>query len=114
MHELSIAHSILSIAEKSAPAEGNGIITAVSMQIGELSSIEIDSLRFAFEAIKTATVLEKAELDIAIIEGEAKCLDCKTVFHLNAYGTACPNCKSYGVTILKGTEMKILSLTIDE
>ena len=76
MHELSIAHSILSIAEKSAP-EGKGIITAVSMQIGQLSSIEIDSLRFAFEAIKSNTVLEKA-------------------------------------TILKGTEMKILSLTIDE
>lgn len=114
MHELSIAHSILSIAEKSTPTEGKGIITAVSMQIGQLSSIEIDSLRFAFEAIKSNTVLEKAELNIDIIEGEAKCQDCQTIFQLNAYGTACPNCKSYGVTILKGTEMKILSLTIDE
>lgn len=114
MHELSIAHSILSIAEKSIPTESKGVVTSVSMQIGILSSIEIEALRFAFEVIKTNTVLEKAELNIDVVQGEAECLSCQTVFPLNTYGTACPNCKSYIQNILKGKEMKMLSITLEE
>ena len=62
MHELSIAHSILSIAERAVPAGSKVAVTAVSLQIGELSSIEIESLEFAFSAIRSGTLLEKLNL----------------------------------------------------
>jgi hydrogenase nickel incorporation protein HypA/HybF len=112
MHELSIAQSILSIAQKAAPPDG--IISGVNLQVGELSSIEIDSLKFAFSAIKEDTVLQQAILDIEIIPGEAQCTDCNTVFHLPAYGTPCPQCQGFALRITKGREMKVLSITIEE
>ena len=112
MHELSIAQSILSIAEKAAPPVG--IITGVNIQVGELSSIEVEALKFAFQAIKDDTLLQKAELNIEIIMGESHCLDCHTIFHLPTYGTPCPNCHGFSLKITKGREMKVLSITIDE
>jgi len=52
MHELSIAHSILSIAENAVPENSKAFVTSVGLQIGELSGIEIESLEFAFSVIK--------------------------------------------------------------
>lgn len=112
MHELSIAQSILSIAGKAAPP--GGVITGVNIQVGELSSIEADALRFAFQAIKEDTILNKADLNIEIIPGEAECLDCHSVFHLHGYGTYCPHCRGFALKITKGREMKVLSITIEE
>ena len=114
MHELSIAHSILSIAERSFPAGTEGYISAVNILVGELSSIETEALSFAFSAIRGGTVLEKAELQIEMVKGEAACSDCGTVFPMNAYGMACPACGSYLVSIRQGKELKVLSLTVEE
>ena len=52
MHELSIAQSIISIAENAAPKDHSTHITSVGLQIGELSGIEIESLKFALSVIK--------------------------------------------------------------
>lgn len=114
MHELSIAHSILSIAERSLPAGNTGQITGVNIQIGELSGIETEALVFAFSAIKSGTVLEAAELRIESIAGEGCCTDCDTVFPLHSFGTACPKCQGYLLNILRGKELKVLSLTVEE
>lgn len=114
MHELSIAHSILSIAERSLPPNAAGQITAVNLQVGELSGIETEALVFAFSAIRSGTVLEAAELNIETIPGEAKCADCDTVFPLHSFGTACPHCQGYLLNILRGKELKVLSLTVEE
>lgn len=112
MHELSIAQSILAIAQKAAPPDG--IITGVNIQVGELSSIEIESLKFAFTAIRDVTVLQKADLNIDIIPGEAQCADCNNIFHLPAFGYPCPRCQGFSLKILRGREMKVTSLTIED
>ncbi len=114
MHELSIAHSILSIAERALPTGAAGHITAVNLQIGELSGIETEALLFAFSAIRSGTVLEAAELNIETISGEAQCTDCDTVFPLHSFGTACPHCQGYLLNILRGKELKVLSLTVED
>ncbi|MBN8688564.1 MAG: hydrogenase maturation nickel metallochaperone HypA [Chitinophagales bacterium] len=114
MHELSIAHSILSIAERSFPAEATGFIHAVNIQVGELSSIDTEALLFAFSAIRSGTVLERAVLQIETIPGEARCSDCGTVYHLDSFGKACPHCQGYLVNILQGKELKVLSLSVEE
>jgi len=114
MHELSIAHSILSIAERSFPAGATGFIHAVNIQVGELSSIDTEALLFAFSAIRSGTVLERAILQIETIPGEARCTECGTVFHMDSFGKACPQCQGYMVSILQGKELKVLSLSIEE
>jgi len=114
MHELSIAQSILAIAENAAPKNSNAVVTSVGLQIGELSGIEIESLEFALSVIKENTILQKADLNIEIIKGEAECTICKTIFPVNSFGTCCPQCASYFIKILKGREMKVLNIVVDE
>ncbi len=114
MHELSIAHSILSIAENAAPVNSKAVVTGVRLQIGELSGIEIGSLEFAFSVIKADTLLQNAELNIQIIKGEAVCTECNTVFPVSSYGICCPQCKSYSMKIMKGREMRVLNIFVDE
>jgi len=114
MHELSIAHSILSIAERSLPAGTAGENPGVNIQVGGFSGCETEALVFAFSAIRSGTVLEAAELNIEHIAGEAQCSDCDTIFPLHSFGTACPHCQGYLLNILRGKELKVLSLTVEE
>ena len=111
MHELSIAHSILSIAEKAAATNSHGVVTAVGLQIGELSGIETDSLAFAFSIIREGTSLQQAELKIESIRGEAKCIDCSHVFPMNNYAVLCPECNSNAISIIKGVTDAIFSIS---
>jgi len=114
MHELSIAQSILSIAEKAAPRDDHAVIKSVAVQIGELSGVEIEALKFAMSIIKEDTILQNAELNIDIIKGEAECLECGKIFPMNFFGVACPGCGAHRSKILKGREMKVVHLTVDE
>lgn len=114
MHELSIACSILSIAEKAAPARSDAIVSAIHLQIGALSGIETDALTFAFSVIREDTLLKNAELTIERIPGEASCLQCGAVFPVDGYGCSCPQCESNSLQILRGKEMKVISLTVEE
>lgn len=114
MHELSIAQSILSIAENATPKDHPVVVTGIGVQIGELSGVEIEPLKFALSIIKENTVLEKADLNIEIVQGEAECTQCKTIFPMHYFGSCCPNCGSYFVNILKGREMKVLNISVDE
>jgi len=114
MHELSIAHSILAIAEKAAEVNSNGVVTAVGLQIGALSGIETGSLEFAFSVIRDGTRLQHAELNIELIEGEAVCLDCSHIFPVNNYAVLCPQCNSNAMKILKGKELKVVNITIED
>jgi hydrogenase nickel incorporation protein HypA/HybF len=113
MHELTIAQSILALAEKAAPMN-DAVITSVGLQIGELSGVEIEPLKFALSIIKEDTILQQADLDIEVIKGEAECTECKTVFPMHYFGSSCPKCGSYFAKVLKGRELKILNIIVDD
>ncbi|MBK9731584.1 MAG: hydrogenase maturation nickel metallochaperone HypA [Chitinophagaceae bacterium] len=114
MHELSIAYSILSIAENAAPGNDKSVVSAINIQIGALSGIETEALAFAFSVIRDDTLLKDAELNIEIIPGEAICNECHTIFPFHEYGNCCPKCNSNVLQIIKGKELKVLSITVDE
>jgi hydrogenase nickel incorporation protein HypA/HybF len=114
MHELSIAQSLINVAKDVFPPDSGGKITALSVQVGEMSDIKIDALEFAFSAIKAGTLLCDAELHIEIVQGEAECQECQTIFPVHSYVASCPSCKSYHLKILKGRDLNITGLTIDE
>jgi hydrogenase nickel incorporation protein HypA/HybF len=114
MHELSIAQSIISIAESAIPKDAAATVSAVRIQVGELSGIETESLQFSFSIIKANTILQNAELEIETVEGEAVCNTCNHIFHLRSFGNTCPQCNGYSLHILKGKEMKVMNIVVDE
>jgi hydrogenase nickel incorporation protein HypA/HybF len=111
MHEVSIAQSILSIAEKVVTDKK---ITSVSIDVGVLSGIEIDALKSAFSFVKENTILNNAELIINQVNAVAVCNECGNEFELKHFATPCPACNSFSLKIIKGQEMIVTQIEIED
>lgn len=108
MHELSITQSVVDqIAER---MDGE-TVTGVCLEIGKLSGVVPDSVRFCFDLVCTGTVLQGARLDILEPGGRAHCRSCDGEFELDDMILLCP-CGSANVTVLTGRELKIKSVEV--
>jgi hydrogenase nickel incorporation protein HypA/HybF len=114
MHELSIAQSIISTVENSLPEGFSKKVTSVQLNIGKLSGIEIDALKFAFDIIKKESLLKSAELDIEAVKGVARCTDCNNQIEMNEFGIPCPSCGGFSFEIIQGKEMKVMSVEVED
>ncbi len=112
MHEMSIAMSIVEIAEKEAKKAKVSRFAAIEMEIGTLAGIEFDALDFVWEAAVHSTVLEEAEKRIKKIPARARCEDCDKEFTLEFIHDNCPNCGSFFKTIIQGRELRVKSLEL--
>lgn len=54
MHEMSLCEGVIQVLEDSAKTQGFTRIKTVWLEIGALAGVEIEAMRFSFEAIKKA------------------------------------------------------------
>ncbi|WP_111706813.1 hydrogenase maturation nickel metallochaperone HypA [Lutibacter citreus] len=112
MHELSIATSIVKIAEDETLKVNASDVTKIELEIGALSGIEIDALKFVWSSAVKDSVLEKAVLEIVKIKGMAICENCNTEFELENIYDVCIKCNSNFKNITQGKGMKIKRLEV--
>jgi len=108
VHELAITESMVeAITEKI----GDGPVAAVRLEIGTLSGVVVDSIRFCFEIVAAGTGLEGARLDIDEPSGRAYCRECRREFTLDDPIMLCA-CGSADLDILSGRELRIVSVEV--
>lgn len=112
MHEMSVALGILKIAEQEAAKANATEVELIELEIGTLAGIELDALDFVWSSVTKDTILEHSKMEIVTIEGEAKCVDCDTIFGIKNYYDSCPTCESSFKSILKGKELRVKSLEV--
>jgi hydrogenase nickel incorporation protein HypA/HybF len=112
MHELSIAQSIVQLAEEQARSHKASTIEELELEIGSLAGVELQSLEFALESAVKGTMLNDARIIRHDIEAEGRCGDCESIFHVETLFSPCPQCGSYAVKIIKGKELRIKSLVV--
>ena len=112
MHELAIAESVLEIVERTARASGGERVAAVWLEIGALSHVQAEALRFCFDAVTRGSLAERARLEIATIPGTAWCMPCGEAVPLAGLGEACPHCGSYQLAVSQGAEMRVKEIEI--
>jgi hydrogenase nickel incorporation protein HypA/HybF len=112
MHELSIAQSIVRLAEQQALSHRATEIEEVELEIGSLAGVELQSLEFALESAVKGTMLDKARIVRHDIRGEGRCGDCEAVFPVDTLFSPCPHCGSYAVKITGGKELRIKSIVV--
>ena len=112
MHELSIAQSIVALAEQQAHEHNATQVEEVVLEIGRLAGVELQTLMFALESAVKGTGLENARIVRHDIDGEGLCGDCDTLFPVEVLFSPCPHCGSYCVEIRKGRELRIQSIVI--
>ncbi len=115
MHETALALSILDIIVGKCAEAGGHTIDSVKVRIGKAAGVLPDALQFAFDAAKTTTVAEKAELLIESVPVGGVCHDCKREFSVNdvQYVFSCPHCGSKSFEITSGREMEIVDMEIN-
>ncbi len=111
MHEMALTQGIIEICEKYA--EGKKV-SLVEVEIGELSGVVADAVRFCFEACCLGTLLENAMLEIVETAGIGCCLDCKTETRMKTIFDPCSACGGYSISITAGEDMRVLSVEVED
>ena len=108
MHELAITEGVVDAVTGRLPGER---ITCVRLEIGALSGVVDDSLRFCFELATEGTSLAGASLEITQIPGRCRCRACGSEFSPDGPILLCP-CGSADAAVLAGRELKIASVKV--
>lgn len=111
MHEMALAESVIRIVDQTARKHAAGVRT-VWLEIGRLSHVEPEALRFAFDVVKRDGPAHDARLEIVATEGAAWCMKCSELVTLARLGDACPRCGSYQLQVTAGDEMRVKEIEI--
>jgi hydrogenase nickel incorporation protein HypA/HybF len=112
MHELSIALSILDLAEEEAERRGARVL-AIHLSLGPLSGVVPEALASAFELAREGTALAGAELVVEAVPVEVYCSLCDAAKTLPSFqDLRCPCCGAATPEVLRGRELEVTALEI--
>ncbi|HEY2190008.1 MAG TPA: hydrogenase maturation nickel metallochaperone HypA [Caldimonas sp.] len=112
MHEMSLAEGMLQVVEEGARGHAATRVRAVWVEIGALAQVEVDALRFCFDAVARGTLAEGARLEIVARPGAAWCMPCGAQVEITRHGDACPLCGSYQLQVVRGDDMRVRELEV--
>ena len=108
MHELPITQSVVDAVCERA---GERRVRSVRVQIGALTAVLPDAMRFCFELAVQGTVAEGARLEIDERPAAVHCLGCGADAVLTDAILLCP-CGSADVRVTAGRELRVLSMEV--
>jgi hydrogenase nickel incorporation protein HypA/HybF len=108
MHELAITESLVDAVTERLPGKR---VTCVRLEIGALSGVVADSVRFCFDIVTEGTSLEGARLEISQPSAVCHCRVCGADFEPDPPFAIC-RCGSAEVTVLTGQDLKITSVQV--
>ena len=108
MHELAITEGVVQAVTERLP---DATITCVNLEIGAMSGVVADSVRFCFDLVTEGTKLQGARLEISEPAARGRCRDCGSEFEPDGPIALCA-CGSVDVAILSGRELRITSVEV--
>ncbi len=112
MHEMSLCEGILEVLQQQAQQQHYAKVKTVWLEIGKLSSVEPDALRFSFEVVMQGSLADSATLEIIEVDGQAWCLSCQQNIIIEHRYDSCPLCGAYQLQINDGEQMRIKELEV--
>lgn len=111
MHELSITRNVIAIVAERAAGHR---VKRVRLQIGRLSAVMPEAVRFCFDLCAADTPVAGATLEIDEVPGRGRCRDCGHEVGLIAPVGRCPACNGMGLQLISGQEMLIKEFELCE
>ena len=112
MHEMSLAEGVLQVIEDTAMSQGFARVTAVWLEIGQLAGVEVEAMRFCFDAVVRDSIADSARLEIIRTPGTGWCMSCSQSVPVAEPLAACPQCGSHQIQVTGGTEMRVKELEV--
>jgi hydrogenase nickel incorporation protein HypA/HybF len=108
MHELGIVQEVIAVVtDRAAGAR----VTRVVLEIGKLSAVLPDAVRFCFDLVAEGTAAEGAVLEIIETPGRARCRACGAGLTLDRPFGRCA-CGGSDLEWLSGEELKIKEMEV--
>ena len=112
MHEMALAEGMLEIVEDAARRNAAERVRTVWLELGALSHVEPQALRFCFDAVTRGGVADGATLEIVTLPGRAWCMPCAVQVPLARLGEPCPRCGSHQLEVVAGEDMRVKEIAI--
>ncbi|MBE6487187.1 MAG: hydrogenase maturation nickel metallochaperone HypA [Methanosphaera stadtmanae] len=122
MHELAMASSIVDAILNTAKKNDAIKVTEAVLEIGDMTMLNPEQLRFMMSILSEDTMLEDAEIIINMIPIEIECESCgfqgesksdENQDHLMAVAR-CPECENTQVHVIKGQECNVKTIKIEK
>ncbi|MET4331248.1 hydrogenase nickel incorporation protein HypA/HybF [Bradyrhizobium sp. i1.15.2] len=113
MHEMALCEGIVGIVEEEARKRAFTKMNVVRLEIGALSHVAPEALKFCFEAVAARTIAQGARLEIVETPGTAWCMACSKTVEIGQRYEPCPSCGGYQLQVTGGEEMRVRELEVD-
>lgn len=110
MHELGITRNIVAIVGERAAGQK---VLRVKLEVGRLSGMLPEAIRFCFPIAAQGTALEGALLEIDEPEGRGLCSACGAETALAAPIGRCPRCAAPSLRITSGEQLTIREMEVE-
>lgn len=115
MHELSIAYSLVEIAERAAEDAGVPHVEAVRLRLGVLSGVVKEALLFSYDVATAGTILAGSRLEIEEVPVAIHCPACDVTSTLNTIQSfRCPRCGQPSGDIRRGRDLELIALEVPD
>lgn len=114
MHELSVAEALFAACRDELAARGGGRIERARVAVGELSGVEPQLLRFAWEAVVADGPHAAATLEVDFTPLDQVCSSCGPVAERQpgSWLRTCPGCDA-PLTLSGGGELDLIELEFE-
>lgn len=113
MHEMALAESVLQIIKDSARTQNFQRVRSLTLEIGKLSSVEPDAMRFCLDVVTRGSLAENAIFHIIETPGVGLCLTCNATIPMQEQYGLCPHCNSPQLKITGGNQMRVKDLEVE-
>ena len=114
VHEMSIAANVLDAVRTERALHGGARVMRAGLRIGELSGVEIESLRFCLEVLAADSDLAGAGFEIQAAPWTRRCRDCGAEFRVVDARPACAACGSGETDPAGGDQMELSFVELED
>ncbi|MEM9706754.1 MAG: hydrogenase maturation nickel metallochaperone HypA [Pseudomonadota bacterium] len=112
MHEMAIMNSVRDLVEDEAREKHFSVVKSITLVVGPFSCVDPHALRFSFDAVSRASILEGSKLVVEQPAGKAQCFDCEAIVDVLSRDQDCPLCSSSRLLMVEGDELAIKNLEV--
>ncbi len=114
MHEMGIVSSVLDAVHRVAEKNPGRRPSKVGLRIGEWAGVDLESLRFCFDALAPSEGFRDLDLEIDYRYRQNRCQRCGLEFRVKDYEIQCPSCLSDNTIPAGGEELDIAWVELQE
>ena len=113
MHELGVMFKVLDTVESIADSQGIDKVSAIVLDIGELSSVIPMFIEDYYPLmIENRPLFKDCKLEIERTEGIAECVKCGEHYNVISNDGWCPCCHTFEKKVLQGLDFMIKEIQV--